>query len=260
VPLGWVINIHVISAALDGGNDLVAIHDGPSTAAPSLGTVFGMPFTDVMTTRANATFRFFSNFQTVGAGAQLLLTVVRQPSICDAASGSIALAANQVLPFTTNTGSLYANSAACMSVVTAPPGYAIGILVGALNLELNYDFVSFFDGASSAAPLLLPAISGSVVPALIASSGQALTVRFASSLTTAFSGMQLVLQAIPQRDMCADQTPIVLGASNLQTSNTDVAFSTGANWLVPVTTNAANTYAAPSSCTLTVTAPAWYIA
>ena len=261
VPLGWVIAVRFNSVSLDGGADHVSVYDGTSTSAPLLGQAYALPFTDVITSRANVTLAFYSNYQNVGPGAHITLSMIRQPSICDSTSASITLAPNQVLPFTTNMGALYANSQTCTSIVSAPAGYAVGLEVQALSLEAGSDFLRLFDGPTTSSSSLLPPVSGTILPGTIASSGATLTLQFFSSLTTAFSGAHMLLVALPQRNMCADQTPIVLGSSNLITSTSTLAFSSGINWLVPITTNAVGSnYAVPGSCTLTVTAPAGYIA
>jgi hypothetical protein len=202
VPPGWVINVRFISVALDNGVDFVSVHDGTSTAAPQLAIVYGAGQTDVQTTRANVTLRFFSNFQTTNAGVQIALTMVRQPSICDAASAAIALAAGQVLPVTTNTGHAYPFGSNCVSTITAPAGYAIGVTVSRVGIAAG-DLLTIFDGASTDSPLLLPAITGSSPPGLIASSGTSVTLRFTSATALTSGGAQLVLQALLQRDMCA---------------------------------------------------------
>jgi len=197
VPLGYVIVVRFNSVSLDGGVDNVAVFDGVSTSAPLLGRAFSLPFTDVITSRANVTLQFFSNYQNTGAGAQITLSMIKQPAICDSTSAAITLAPNQVLPFTTNTGNLYGNSQTCTSIITVPAGYAVGVNVVALSLETGVDFLRLFDGPTTSAAALLPPVSATTLPGTIASSSSSLTLQFFSSLTTAFSGAQLLLQALP---------------------------------------------------------------
>jgi hypothetical protein len=212
---------------------------------------------------------------------QLVLSLVEQRAICDASSASISLAAGQVLPFTTNKGAVYDSSVNCISTITAPVGYAVavfsevypfGVTTTSINLESGADFLYFYDGVSTAYPQLLTPLtggtlgfsrwgdwaSGAQLPGMAASSGNSLTLQFTSSVNVSLSGAHIVLLAVKQRDMCADQSAITLGTPTLVTDRQSVqCFFTGPVMLVPISTNYnSSTYKANSTCTVSVTAPA----
>ena len=263
VPPGFVVNVRPTFVSTEACCDSVGVFDGASTAATRLLTLSGgtVP-SDVLSSRPNITLTFTSNANTVGGGVRLLLTMVRQASICEDGAASLALLPYQALPLTTNVGALYSASQACNFVVTAPAGFVVALAVQAVQTEALVDWLEVYDGPSADAPLLLPTLTGAVaavsLPSAVASSGAALTLLFSSNAATASSGVQLVARSVPQLDLCgaASGSTVLLGQSLLQTTPADAATSAagGAQLIAPFSTNAldAPTHASPASCSISI--------
>jgi hypothetical protein len=233
-PLGYVLGMHFLSFATEAGLDFFSAKDGVLTSpaalllAPSFpdgrATGVGIAIGDLLSLRRSVVLAFTSDAANVNTGVTLQLAPVPQLDMCGGPTGgsngawpagvltdggtaglSFNLAANRTLSLSTNAAPSYLASASCSTTIVAPAGFVLGVVVMAAA-TLPGDTLTLTDAVTG--DVLGPAIGGTSYSIGTTMSTTSTTLRLAFTsgsgvpLNAATTGVQLLVSAVPLRDIC----------------------------------------------------------
>lgn len=178
------ITLHFTAFNTYNFDDYMEVFDGPNSSANSLGVFYGNTLPADIVSSGGSIFISFTTDGTSGAaGWSINYTCNNSAPGC---SGQASLT-NCSGTFADGSGtSNYLNNLNCSWLIHPANATSINLHFNSFNTEAN-DFVTIYDGATTAAPSL-GAYSGSFAPADIVSSGGNLLVTFTSNGTAVAPG------------------------------------------------------------------------
>ncbi|MBK9793184.1 MAG: M4 family metallopeptidase [Sphingobacteriales bacterium] len=168
----------------ESGKDTVIVYNGNTLTSPRIGVYSGTTFPDsIVVSGSQVLVRFKTDAANTAQGWSIKYT--SNSSATSSCSGLQSLTSASGTITDGSGASNYVNNAEC-SWLIAPPGASnVTLNFTAFNTELNYDFVTVYNGNNTYAPVL-GTFSGTSLPsALIANSGEMLVVFTSDGRTTA---------------------------------------------------------------------------
>ena len=192
---GNCVAVNFTSFDLESGFDELTIHDGPSAASPVIGIYSGTssPGT-VPSTSGCLTFVFTSDGSVTRAGWQANISC----GACSGGGGGGCLPNMANCLDSTCTGSFfdsggssgsYSNGENLVHTICSDAGNCVEVDFTAFNTESGFDFLTIYDGPSTAFPVL-GTYTGTNSPGTVQSSTGCLTFQFISDGSVTSSGWQ----------------------------------------------------------------------
>jgi MSHA biogenesis protein MshQ len=122
-------------------------------------------------------------------------------------------------------GGNYANNESCNFLIQPDGASTITLTFSAFRLENGFDFLTIYDGPTTASPILANSLSGDNIPGSVTSSGGSMLVRFTSDFSISSSGFIASWSSVGAVNSCP--------AESIDDNFTNVSYSqnTGSqNW------------------------------
>jgi len=191
-----IIDLSFTSFYTEEGYDFVTVYDGNSSASTILGTFSGSSIPDNITSSGNELYiTFISNESTTNAGWEA--TYSSAGTILTFATGSLSDGSGE---------SNYENDENSSWLIQVGNDSIIELSFTSFDTEYNYDFVTVYDGNSTASTPL-GTFSGINIPDNITSSGNELFITFTSDESTTKAGWEATYTS--------DKDPVSSANSNL---------------------------------------------
>ena len=131
--------------------------------------------------------RFTSDSSVTSSGfvASWTSTTSSSVSMCSTASST---SSSDTLTDSGGSGSNYSNNEFCDFLIQPTGASSVTLIFSAFNLESGFDFLTVYDGSTSASPTLINNLSGNSLPSSVTSSGGTMLVRFTSDTSVTSSG------------------------------------------------------------------------
>lgn len=176
--------------------DSLFVYDGNSTAAPLYAVLTGNYVPAYIISSTNSfTFRFKSNSSGTGVGWQAIISCVSAPDPNPAVSltSGIRYVCSGTFYDSGGPSSGYSNSENRTMTFVSNSGCGIRFTFTSFSTDYNYDFLYAYDGPSTASPLI-GSYTGSALPPVIQSSGNAITFAFSSNINMPYSGWAATIE------------------------------------------------------------------
>ncbi|MDX2368659.1 MAG: CUB domain-containing protein, partial [Colwellia sp.] len=175
---------------LKKNSGFLTIYDGSTTASPVLANNLTGNKLPASVTSSGGTMlvRFSSNSSVTRSGfiAGWTSTIgAFGAAMCGSSSSTDE---SGTLTDSGGSGSNYDNGENCYFLIQPEDASTITLTFSAFSLESGYDFLTIYDGSTTASPVLANNLSGNSLPASVTSSGSAMLVRFSSDFSITSSG------------------------------------------------------------------------
>lgn len=218
----------------EAGKDTVVIYNGNTTTSPRIGVYSGTTFPDSIVVNGSQALVVFKT-----DGANVLQGWSIKYTSTSATTGSC----NGLQTYTASSGTVtdgsgstnYVNNAECSWLITPPGATSVTLNFTAFNTELNYDFVTVYNGNNTYAPVL-GTFSGTSLPSsVIASSGEMLVVFTSDGRTTAAGWSANYTSA--GSSICSGTTTLTTASGSFSdgSGNNDYQNHLDCNWLIKPT-------------------------
>lgn len=189
---GNCISVNFTSFRTQGGNDILTIYDGPSTASPLIGTFSGTTSPGLITSSTGClTFRFVTNGSTVRSGwtANISCGTCGTNYLMD---NTPVTSCSGLFYDSGGPGSNYGNNQNfTKTFCSATAGNCLKIEFVSFALSFG-DNLSVYDGNNITSPLI-GTYSGTTLPPVMLASNGCLTVRFTSNGFGVAAGWQAIV-------------------------------------------------------------------
>ncbi|XP_072014814.1 uncharacterized protein [Amphiura filiformis] len=164
-------------------HDSLIIYDGDTEASPLIGTFCGTTYPQfIHATGQHLMVIFDTNSDVTSSGFRVEMILRRDCSVSLTGSGEIS---------STNFPSNYNSNQLCFYTMTAAPKEHVSITFSVFDIELDYDFLYFFDGNLTTGNALMGKASGNdPVFSPLKSTGEQLTLVFQSDGSVTSRGYQ----------------------------------------------------------------------
>ncbi len=230
-----IIDLSFTRFSTQSGNDTVSIYDGSSTNDPKLGTFSGGSLPGILTSSGGSMLITFESDNSITDNGWRAVYTTRPRPACSgrttftAASGTFddgsAVSAN------------YVSNSNCEWLIQPPGAFTIDLNFNRFDTETNFDFVSVYDGTSTAGTLL-GTFSGNSIPSQVTATSGSMLVVFTSDNFIQETGWEASYNSSNTAILDAiEDTVYINAASGSQTSftlNSNTSWSTSDNaiWLI----------------------------
>lgn len=167
---GQSVTFDFLTTSLAGG-DVVSIYDGPNTSSPLFAGALGSNGFGLRTSTGNClTFRFVSNAFGVGNGWEAKVSC-SETTTTNACTGSFVDSGGGA--------AAYRDVENSTTTICSDNGGQPQVSFSIFDIELNFDFMRIYDGATTASTLL-GTYTGTTSPGTVTGSGTCLTFNFTS--------------------------------------------------------------------------------
>lgn len=230
---GAMLEVAFTAFDIELNYDFLSIYDGPSAASPLIGTYNGTvsPGTVTSTDPSGClTFVFTSDASVTNPGWEAIVSCVLPSPIIMTDAGS-DMTCGQNFYDSGDIGAAYSNNEnSTHTVCPSTAGMMLEVDFNAFDIELNFDFLSIYDGPTAASPLI-GTFSGTVSPGTVTSTDASgcLTFVFTSDASVTNPGWEAVFSCVPPV-VCADpDVPTVTSSAITTCAGALVTLTIGGN-------------------------------
>lgn len=218
--------------------DRVTVYDGSTIGAPILGTFSGSSLPPQLLSSSSAMLvRFTTDGNAELQGWDASYTTVAPGATCNGLTTLTAPSGT----FSDGSGNLnYSNNLNCEWLISPPNASSITANFTALNIEINADFVSIYDGNSASAPLI-GTYSGSIFPPTITANSGQMFVVFTTNSSFTNAGWTINYTSVGASRYCSGTTNLTANSGSFSDGSGSNLYqdTTNCSWLIQPANNQA---------------------
>ncbi len=218
--------------------DRVVVYNGSTINSPILGTFSGSSLPPQLTSTGNSMLvRFTTDNSGELQGWDATYTTFAPGATCSGLT-------NLTTPtgtFSDGSGNLnYSNNLSCEWLIAPPNASSITANFMALNIEINADFVSVYDGNSASAPLIGSYSGSTLPPSITANSGQMFVV-FTTNSSFTNTGWTINYTSVGASRFCSGTTNLTANSGSFSDGSGTSLYqdTTHCSWLIQPANNQA---------------------